>query len=401
MEGIGPGSIELFLNRDFVVEAASVDGQNAHFSWGDPDHKLPYVTVARALNVVPSAACVGACKVRLRYAGRLPDVVAEVNMVRPHLVELAAYAAYYPVPPNIGRFPFTGRFTMPDSFTVVSRGERLQAATDHGWRTEIWRASIPGVDIPTVASDELHTRSVREGDVEVSVFFRDLEPRLAEDALREAAASLKYLTHEFGSTPATALRLVFSPREGWGYSRTGLIVVSEQRHLRRSAEEASGGPPDQNVHGNAHEISHFWWHVASTQSSDDWINEALAEYSAVVDSRRRGGASTYRSWAARYLDSLRSKAPPVGIVQTRADSTFRYVNWYERGALFFMCLEARYGHDVLHRALAEILHLGRARAVTTADLHASLARAGIGESWVRAWLEEPGMAQPEACVPGL
>ena len=193
-------------------------------------------------------------------------------MVSSHLVELAIYSAYYPMFDDMGSFPSTLQIRIPAAFTVVSRGDRLRSSPEGAGRVETWRASIPALDIPIVASDQLQTESMRVGTVDVSVFFHALPPDAARAALREASASLDYFTHEFGPPSANALRVVFSPRGGWGYSRSGLIVVSEERRLGHASEGGPAGPPDENLHDSAHEISHFWWHVASTQGVDDWIN---------------------------------------------------------------------------------------------------------------------------------
>ena len=76
---------------------------------------------------------------------------------------------------------------------------------------------------------------------------------------------------------------------------------------------------------------------------DDWINEALAEYAAAIDSRRRLGEEGLGQWLERYRSSLETKPPPVGILGTSSGDSYRYANWYQRGALFFYCTEQRVG----------------------------------------------------------
>lgn len=392
--------IELFLHRDFDVLSVEVDGRPVSFRWAEDGQTLPYIEVARALEVAADPALTGIREVRVQYAGKLGSVISDVNRIEPHLVELAIYAAYHPLVAGGGSFPARLRVSLPANFTVVSRGNRLGVAMQDGRRIETWEAAIPGPDIPLVASDLLRVEHARSGGVDVAVYYRDLDPIAAKAALQQAVESLEYLTKEFGATAADALRLVFSPRDGWAYSRVGLIVQSERRHMQRAEGVTEEAPPDQNVHNIAHEISHFWWRIADPQGVDDWINEALAEFSAAKDSGRRSPA-LHRHWAGHYLRSLRERAPPVGILATDPDSPYRYVNWYERGALFFICLEARHGDQWLQARLVELLELGSHRALATRDVVQVLERGGADRGEVLQWLEEPGLELAERCVSAL
>ncbi len=409
VQGLEPGRVELFLNKSFQVSAVRVNGHDAEFSWGDPERRLPYTEPARLLVVHPVEGVRTPSQIELSYSGHISGVISDVNLISDDLIELASYAAYYPMPAAVAGgccFPFTLTVSLPEAYTVVSRGERTGINNKSGERSETWTARIPGRDIPLFASNNILRKSQKADGVEVSVFFRNMRPADADLMLGEAVASLQYFTDQFGLARASTLQLIYSPREGWGYSRSGFIVLPEAYAMKKIAVKPSREdgksdvePPDSPFHGLAHEIAHFWWSLAETTTSHDWLNEALAEYSAARDSGRREGDAGLRAWVNTYARSLRRKPPPVGILETRSSDRYRYTNWYERGALFFLCLEERIGQQAMNRLLRGLIESSSARPLTTEFLIGKLDDFdGLETEWIQGWLESAELAPVQACL---
>ena len=212
-------------------------------------------------------------------------------MIDPALVELAIYAAWYPIPQAVADgtpFPCELTVKIPAEYTIASRGQRIDSRVVRGQRQEVWAANVPGRDIPLFASNNIRQASIERDRATVAVLYRELPTTEAENLLSSAADSLSYLSTLFGTPHASPLQIVFSPRSGWGYSRTGYIAMSEERAIRQLADDnPESGPRDAMLHNQVHEIGHFWWSLADTTTGDDWLNESLAEYSAAKDSERR------------------------------------------------------------------------------------------------------------------
>lgn len=199
---------------------------------------------------------------------------------------------------------------------------------------------------------------------EVEVFSSELPPADADRVTAWARQARQLFETAFGAVPGgETLRVVYSPRAGFDYSRTDLIVLSERWVIPRLANE------DQlrgEIHGVAHEIAHFWWNLASSSTPSDWLNEALAEYSALRASEALYGGAEAERWRRRYVEHLRKAAPTTSIVETTADSEFRQVNWYERGALFLHDVEHRFGRSRLDAFLSSLRGRCAGAPLTTA-----------------------------------
>jgi len=189
-------------------------------------------------------------------------------------------------------------------------------------------------------------------DLEVEIFYTDLDSSVIDRKVNNITTAMNELSKIYGQPRISGfLRYAYSPRQGWGYSRIPLFVVSEG--YARELEGREFGIAE-DFHGAAHELSHFWWSIADTDSPDDWINEGLAEFSAFRLSGLLFGKSFEDQLVSKY--SLHAKESPkdLAIAETPGDSQARYVNRYEKTTLMFREAAKRFGQknlDTLLRAL--------------------------------------------------
>jgi hypothetical protein len=364
--------LRFFLHRELEVLSVSLDGRPT--SAAVTSAKLPYIENTRAYRVSTRTGAPPRAVTRLevRYAGRLPPDIAGVNGIGPDRVELAAYAAWYPVVEGAsGMLTSDLEVRLPARFKVVARGRRVSVdVAAGGARSERWRATIPGHDVTVVASPRF--RELSGGGVRL--LHTALPAPYARRLLGLCRRALDGLRRRLGPASDAALNVVLSPRGGWGYSRPGLVVISEEK-----AREGVDDPAAlrRAVHDIAHEMGHLWWHLADTRTANDWINEALAEHSALRASEALFGPEEAAAWRTRYLDHLGARRPPVSIARTTSDSSYRYINWYERGALLFDALEREVGRGRLDRFLAD---LHRRQRRSEAGLSTSALLGGVGAS---------------------
>ena len=111
--------------------------------------------------------------------------------------------------------------------------------------------------------------------------------RNAESVAREAAHTIDFLSPRLGSFPYSSLALTQMPgrsSQGW----PGLIFLSSLAFLTPQEREALHFSAGANVlYGElmpAHETAHQWWgdQVGWSSYRDQWIGEALANYSALM-----------------------------------------------------------------------------------------------------------------------
>lgn len=329
-----------YLNPHFEATRITSDGRPAAFQ-RVPDGKPMQYSVGTPVAVEGAVPR----EMRISYAGTIDDVINNVNMIGPDLVELAFYAAWFPVLPKSGSYEYTLVLDLPSGFTTTTNG-MLKNREERGERTlTTWTSYKPTSDIAIIASPRLQLMSEERNGTAIELFFSTL-PRKTMLAKRDALVTgMGRLTRLYGPPRVQGvLRFVYSPRNGWGYSRIPLFVVSEA-YAQKLADEEFGQARD--YHGAVHELTHFWWNIAPTNTPDDWINEGLAEYSAYCLSAETYGDAFARTLVTEYREHAAASKAGVPIAETPAESDDRYVNRYEKTTLLFIEAGRRYGRDML------------------------------------------------------
>jgi hypothetical protein len=140
------------------------------------------------------------------------------------------------------------------------------------------------------------------------------------------------------------VRVVYSPRPGWGYVRTPLIVVSEESALAGRRQKFGRARDLRYV---AHEVAHYWWHMADTGTPADWLNEGLAEYSAFLVAGELVGREFADLLLEEYRERSATSATTAAIAETENASPDREVNRYARPVLLLEEARRKYGSDRL------------------------------------------------------
>lgn len=184
----------------------------------------------------------------------------------------------YPQVGELGRATFDVTIDAPDELEVVAPGAQ-EGRRNHfvlprptfGFTFEIGRFE--------------RIRSIN-GAVPITVFVDD-HAKLAgvyeREILDYTNTAVEFLVDAFGPLPVDSLTVVTSPR---AYSQAfagHLVLAEDMMSVRRRVEDA------RTV--IAHEVAHQWWgHRADFNSyRDQWLSEALANYSAMLYSREKLG----------------------------------------------------------------------------------------------------------------
>src|ERR1017187_637360 len=189
----------------------------------------------------------------------------------------------------------------------------------------------------------------------------------------EVASAMEFMASRFG--PPALPHLTVSPIPGtFGQGFPGLLYLSTLVYLKAIPGAHTGNAAAsaelffQDVL-QAHETAHQWWgnRVTPATYRDNWLMEALANYSALLYLEKRRGTHSLETMLVNYRDSLLAKneagqtvdsAGPI-VLGTRLESSQEPRAWrtitYSKGSWIMQMLRGRLGDDRFLALLAEIM----------------------------------------------
>jgi hypothetical protein len=205
------------------------------------------------------------------------------------------------------------------------------------------------------------------------------------DMAGEIAAAMEFFSARFGNPPLK--RLEVSPLPGhFGQGFPGLIYLSTLSYLPPTSGPVASLPIWQQVfYGEllrAHEAAHQWWGnlVVSSSYHNEWITEALANYSALMFLESRKGPKFTDMVLTEYRKELLAKTPDGSTVESggppvdgqRLDNAAHPNAWeavaYGKGAWIFHMLRRRMGDASFGRMLAELRRRYEYKSLDTESL---------------------------------
>jgi len=329
-------SMFFYLQKDMKIENIHANGQVIAVTNTAPSD-IRYMPHAEKLYIDTNtlARSSGPVSLSFSYKGTLSRMPAFfANTIDTTWTELGLYYPWFPYnPEKIRLFTFTVRVTADPGYTVFGIGDISRSSTV----TEI-TAPAPTTDIVVCLSKDVKTYTAG-GKNPLYIFHHTLtEPvlrRMAEDV--EAARNLYSSWYGLKNTGIT---LIETRRpSGGGYARVGGVVLQ-------------GIDPDRffsRLEGYnryfAHETAHLWWFKATTTTWEDWLNESLAEYSALRVLRERFGPDTYTSWLDNKKETIAGTPPIWNFDRNSADYKTVVKVIYNKGPVLLSELEQKTGSD--------------------------------------------------------
>jgi hypothetical protein len=327
-----------------------------------------------------------------------------------HVYYVGSRGNWYPA--NGLRFSnFDLTFRFPRDLDLVSVGDTVEDRTEGFTRVVRRRTSAPVRFAGFNLGDFVHAKVERGGFVVDVCANRKLEPSLQPhpslpqpievDAGRqrrpvlepgytfeppppnplerlqtlagEVASAMEFMASRFG--PPALPHLTVSPIPGtFGQGFPGLLYLSTLVYLKNMPGTHTGDAPAstelffQDVL-QAHETAHQWWgnRVTAATYRDNWLMEALANYSALLYLEKRRGTHSLEIMLLNYRDSLLAKneagqtvdsAGPI-VLGTRLESSQEPRAWrtitYGKGSWIMQMLRGRLGDDRFLALLAETM----------------------------------------------
>jgi len=310
---------------------------------------------------------------------------------------------------DLARYDLTFRY--PKTLTVAATGKLLEDRTEGDWRVTRLKADTPvrfagfnlgnfqsivvernGYTVNLYANRRLESAlepkpSLPSASNPQNPFPRrrpsataaglarqgdspDPTPRM-ENLTRDVIDTLDFMTEEFG--PTTIRNLAITPIPGgFGQGFPGLVYLSTLAYL-----DPGQLPPRLRDRGEetffadlleAHEVAHQWWGnmVVPVSYHDDWLIEALANYSALLLLERRKGKKALDTVLDDYRNHLLSVTAGGGSLESagpiiwgyRLESSLAPDAWrtvtYEKGSWIIHMLRRRLGDEKFLSLLRDI-----------------------------------------------
>ncbi len=290
----------LELSRNLKVSEAKADGLAVPFIQNEA---MDGSEIARRGNDLMAVILPAALeknrpfKIELKYSG------AVMNDAGGDLLYVGARGIWYPNPGSyFANFDLT--FEYPSEFTLVATGRRTSSTTKSGMQITHFVTDKPIVhagfnlgkfETATAAAGDVIIDAYAAKNVEQDLSRVEQKAGMHPDPSRQvhriaeqAAATTKFLSGELGVFPYSHLEIAQLPAllsQSW----PGMIYLSSTAFLTRAERRALkiDDPFAELLLDElmlAHETAHQWWGDAVDWESyrDEWIVEALANYSALM-----------------------------------------------------------------------------------------------------------------------
>lgn len=203
--------------------------------------------------------------IHFSYEGKITIDEWGTNYIKKDAIELALYAIWYPIH-NIEDKPnFTIKMAELKNWQCLSNGKQI---SDNTWITNNRPIDIILLGLPKNTWKATELFWGRESDYEST--FKALEYNLI--------SRKSYLEKLLGSCNKDSFTFAFMPRNSGGiYVRDNLVITQYNYPSELNKNNL--------LFSWTHELSHLWFNKISADNWHNWIDEALAEYSALLVSK--------------------------------------------------------------------------------------------------------------------
>jgi hypothetical protein len=295
------------------------------------------------------------------------------------------------------------RISTPVRFVGFNLGDYQRAEVARGpYRIEVYanKKVEPGLQAAAPPARRIVSRMVydprlRRVEVIQTVVVDSMAAAAPEPQVQQLAAEIanafEFMAGRFGPPPLR--NLTVSPIPGaFGQGFPGLVYLSTTAYLRpEERPEAVSNDFHQAFFSDilhAHEIAHQWWGntVSAPGAEDEWLIEALANYSALLYLEKRRGPRALEFVLGEYRKRLLAETPEgrtkesVGplvwggrLLSSEAPDALATIV-YEKGSWILHMLRKRLGDERFLGMLAEMAKTFNRKEITTDQFRLLAAR---------------------------
>lgn len=365
-----PSDSVFYLEDFFSIKSVKADGKKINLEANsNSGSKISY-----NLPFIPR-------KLEIEYGGNinpdnLPKNISMVNRADSSVIELSDYSNWYPVFNHYPGFTYLVKLIIPEGFTPILNGQKRWEVIKRSNCISYWESDGRVHRITLFAAPGMKKKQTGGTKLNIETYFQQLPDSYADSMLQSFSKAFLLLNDIFGSSDATrSACLVYSPRSGPAYARLPLLLVPENYALEQRNNKYGF---ERDFRLNVHEISHFW-SKANTSSPDDWINEGLAEYSALLVSDSILGKEFSSVLLGEYRDIIQNSPTKEAITETTSDSPEREINRYYKPVILLHEIEEKYGKVKMFRFL-KTLDSTFAKESATTDIFLKVLESSYGSA---------------------
>jgi len=303
--------------------------------------------------------------------------------------------SWYPHAGSVDRAGYEATLRWPKGRQLFAGGRLVEGGESDGLR---WQKRV--IDLPSLAFSfeygEFDVRTVQAGHVDLTVAFSkvhsDWDTGVKGEVVQTLTEALAFFEEKFGPYPLDELSVVTVPRD-FSQGFLGFLTLSQflvafppGGFYRAVFGESDQTRWEQRTETVAHELAHQWWGnmVGWHSYRDQWLSEALADYSATVFTASRAEKQPVylarhgirwrdslndRTKQGRTLESLGPVVLGERLVSSRSTRAYQAVV-YDKGSVVFRMIARGLGPEPF---LAMLGALSKAVAHRTIDTETFLA----------------------------
>ena len=288
---------------------------------------------------------------------------------------------------------FDVTLSAPRALVLVTTGVQVAERAEEEYRVQRFTTG-PAREFTVVADDDIASTSTTVGETVVTSYYAPADAAGGAQILEWGAQALAIFAELFGPYPFATLDLVAVPGiVGSEFSQ--LVFIGADLY---ADPVGAGSRPGAIEFLVAHEVSHQWWYglVGNNQHEHAFLDESLAEYSAVLYFERQYGTAAAAEQVNRgltlpYVTLLLTTGDQVVDQPAAAfpDAEAYYTTVSRKGALGLAALRAEMGDEAFFAGLRNYVAARRFGVASPADLRRAFAQASdpaLEETW-QLWFE--------------
>jgi hypothetical protein len=345
--------LKFYLNKDLKVASVQCDGC---LGFSEQKEKVDEYKNAPLAAPVEVRLRLGTDvrTIRIRYSGKLVDVPSDTSSFNRDWVELGMIETQWlPFDPESKEFTYDLKLKTDPAYKIVANA--YVTGMSGKWRLQRTSASY---DVDLAAGRKLEVRRLTTASLKLQIASEGVPNDFLERFGTDTGRIAETYTQWFGKPASDRLTVVLNPRDGASYSRPGYISLCYNKDPSAF---------DGMIYTMSHEVAHFWWHGASDETWENWLNEGFAEYTAMMYLRQTKGEAAFQKQVAKQERRVEG-APPLWGVDRHAPRAAAAI--YGKGALDLYTLEKMLGRQ---RFLKFLRALFEKNIKTTNGLLAELA----------------------------
>ena len=377
-------ALDFDLSRQMQIRSAEVDGRAAETVGDEGAGSGSDDQSDRLFIVVPGDALHKGTEhtVKIVHEG---NVIAEGAN---HVYFVGSRGRWYPHR-DLDFARFDVKFRFPENLDLVAPGDEVQDSRQGNQKIVERHSDIPLPMAGFNLGQYVRTTVERDGYT-VDLFANKSEAAGAvngKELGNRVADVLEFYAQRLGPPPLK--KLIVSPipaRFGQGFG--GLIYLSNMAYMNPSGKAFADTDPRITLFFTrlmqAHEVAHQWWgNLVSTEGyHDEWIMEALANYTAMLYLRKTEGDAMADALLETYRGALLERNEAGATVESagpvtqgrRVELDGKPDAWiavmYGKGAWIMHMLHARMGDDAFWKMLAELRRRYQYKNLTTDEFRA-------------------------------